>query len=51
MEVKSGELPMDDQAIINLFGNFLLDLNDFKFLIEKRPLLAHYTRSVCWNRL
>ena len=34
---------MDDQSIVNLFDNFLLDLNDFKFLIEKRPLLAHYT--------
>jgi len=34
---------MDDQAIMRLFGNLLLDLDDFKFLLEKRPLLAHYT--------
>jgi hypothetical protein len=34
---------MTDDEIAALFSTLAVDIDDLEFLIEKRPLLAHYT--------
>jgi hypothetical protein len=34
---------MTDQELLQKFSPLFIDLDDFHYLLEKKPLLAHYT--------
>jgi hypothetical protein len=36
---------MTDQELIQHFSPLFIDLDDFQYLLERKPLLTHYTNA------